>query len=73
MSWNYRLVNVKGEIGLYEVYYDAMTKEPCYRTDFPVRIIFDEGEDSDLVLEHVTDAFNKEVLFDAVFDGKTPF
>ena len=73
MSWNYRLVKVGNEIQLHEVYYDAITKEPSFRTELPPSIIFDEGENGMLVLEHITDAFNKEILDDDVFEGKTPF
>ena len=73
MSWNYRLVRVGEEIQLHEVYYDVITKEPTFRTELPPGFIYDEGEDSMLLLEHITEAFNKEILDDSIFEGKEVF
>jgi len=73
MSWNYRLIRVGNEIQLHEVYYDVITKEPSFRTEIPPGFIYDEGENGILLLEQITDAFNKPILDDEIFEGKTPF
>lgn len=73
MSWSYRLVRVQEEVGLYEVYYDAVSKEPVHRTVSPIPIFFNCDDDRYLILEHITDAFNKEVLDDEIFEGKVVF
>jgi len=73
MSWNYRLVHVKNEIMLCEVYYDDWTNEPTTRTISAIPIIFYEDEDKENYLHHLQKAFKLPVLEDSIFDNKVVF
>jgi len=73
MSWNYRLVHVKNEIMLCEVYFDDWTGEPTHRTMNAIPILFYEDEDKSLYLERLQKAFKKPVLEDEIFADKVVF
>ncbi|KAF0813549.1 hypothetical protein IGB42_01900 [Andreprevotia sp. IGB-42] len=71
MAWNYRVVNVEGELHLYDVYYNT-AGEPVGRSANPSHFYGDTVEQLKEQLEWFSAALEKPVLQDDEIgsDGK---
>jgi hypothetical protein len=66
MTWNYRLIQIGEDIGLYEVYYNE-NLDPIYRMESPTQIVFDLSDNINEVSHKIFVAFLKKVLTDDDF------
>lgn len=73
MSWNYRVVARKDTdgdeyYGIYEVYYDNQTQKVIGFCADPI-IVWDEGEDPNLILDRIRKAVTQPYLQETDIGG----
>ena len=74
MTWNYRLMNIDGAIGLHEVYYDDAGRPEMYTAN-QVSVGWDEDEGNRLLdeLTFMAEAHDKSILTKEDFADDTRY